>query len=367
MTIEELRSRQAELRAMKRQEEALAARGEGDNMALFVVTEELLEVNAQLRSLTSGTRRIGRHASADGSRLSVDRALYRAWAERQSEDKEQCSQGEMLREILGGSRDILTDTQLRYLTMWSAGATMADIGSHYGVGKTSVSRVIRAAKRRLQAAAEAQEALQQLDVRSIDLSDQGAAKRVLAALTATQAMYLYLYYGEWLSLREIARLVGIRSHQSVLVSIHTGLRNLGRVYGCDALTLKNMAALDELAYQIYQTIDPEQLLPEAERVRVRQMLPRQSSCRYIRTDKLPHITVEHSGETPDLTTAVWLRGRMYRPPGKPGRLLEALLARQRALRTDGRSLRAWLASVFSRLAQNLGGRIRWKKYGGKRP
>ena len=40
---------------------------------------------------------------------------------------------------------------------------------------------------------------------------------------------------------------------------------MGRVYGCDALTLRNMAMLDELAWQIYQTIDPEQLLPEGER------------------------------------------------------------------------------------------------------
>ena len=55
MTIEALRARRAQLREQKRLEQELIDRGEGDNMALFMVNEELLEVNAQIRSLTSST------------------------------------------------------------------------------------------------------------------------------------------------------------------------------------------------------------------------------------------------------------------------------------------------------------------------
>ena len=360
MTIEALRARRAQLREQKRLEQELIDRGEGDNMALFMVNEELLEVNAQIRSLTS-SRRIGsRTTSADAAKLSVDRALYQTWLQSQGEE-EDCSQREVLQKILDGCEDLLTEKQLLYMTMWSSGSTMEAVGVRFGVSKSTVSRVITSAKHRLQAAAEAQEAAQRLDLRQIDLSDRDAAKRLLAALTPKQAVYLYLYYGEWLSLREIAALVGISSHQSVMVSIRTGLRNLGRVYGCDALTLRNMAALDELAWQIYQTIDPEQLLPEEERRRMRRRMAERSKYRYIRSDQLPKITIEHGGPAPAMVQAVWMHARPHTTPGHPGRLLTALLERQRSMRADGRSLLAWLTSVFSHLTKNLGGRIRQRK------
>ena len=52
--IEALRARKRELLARKKYELELQARGEGDNLALFMVNEELLDVNDQLRALTSG-------------------------------------------------------------------------------------------------------------------------------------------------------------------------------------------------------------------------------------------------------------------------------------------------------------------------
>ena len=58
MTIEELRARKRELLARKRHELELQARGEGDNLALFMVREELGDVNDQLRALTAGRRRL---------------------------------------------------------------------------------------------------------------------------------------------------------------------------------------------------------------------------------------------------------------------------------------------------------------------
>lgn len=358
MTIEALRARRAQLRAQKQKEQALLEQGQGDNMALFMVNEELLEVNAQIRSLSGTQRRIGhRNTSADAAKLSVDRALYRAWAQRQGVEEETCSRKAMLQQILDGCEDLLTEKQLLYLTMWSTGDSMEAIGARYGVCTSTVSRVIRNAKRCLQAAAEVQEAAQQLDVRQIDMSDPGAARRILAALTAKQAVYLYLYYGEWLSLRQIADLVGISSHQSVMVSIHAGLRNLGLVFGCNALTLRNMGALDELAWSVYQTMDPKQLL-ETEREHVRRMLSKKQQYKYTRKDLLPKITIARDDLAPDMVQAVWMRARPHLVEHSPGRLLTALLERQKAMHADGRSLRGWLQSIFVRLTQNIGGRIR---------
>ena len=122
-----------------------------------------------------------------------------------------------------------------------------------------------------------------------------------------------------------------------------------------------MAMLDELAWQIYQTIDPEQLLPEGERRRMRRRMAERSEYRYIRSDQLPKITMERGGPAPAMVQAVWMHARPHTTPGHSGRLLTALLERQRSMHADGRSLLAWLTSVFSHLTQNIGGRIRQRK------
>ena len=76
MTIEELRARKRELLARKRHELELQARGEGDNLALFMVREELGDVNDQLRALTAGRRQRGGQTAADYTK---DRQQYLDW------------------------------------------------------------------------------------------------------------------------------------------------------------------------------------------------------------------------------------------------------------------------------------------------
>ncbi len=105
MTIEALRARRARLIEQKQKEQTLLEQGQGDNMALFMVNEELLEVNAQIRSLSGTQRRIGRrNTSADAAKLSVDRALYRAWAQSQGEGRRDLQPEEMLQQILTGAK-----------------------------------------------------------------------------------------------------------------------------------------------------------------------------------------------------------------------------------------------------------------------
>ena len=60
----------------------------------------------------------------------------------------------------------------------------------------------------------------------VDLADGRVLEAVLSLLTPRQQLYLYLYYGEWLSLREIGRLLRV-DHASVLRSIRCGLERLG--------------------------------------------------------------------------------------------------------------------------------------------
>lgn len=369
MTIDALKSRRRELQMQKEAELQLKETGNGDNFALFMINEELIEINAQLRSLTNG-RRIGhRMVSTDqfsGHGGQVDQKLYKEWAESQGTDLSVCSKGEKLMQLLNGMEDILTEKQMAYLRLWSTGESMDSVALHFGVSKSTVSRTITRAKNRMQTAAQAQEMEHKADTRELDLSDPGTAKMVLQALTDKQAVYLYLYYAQWLSLREIAELLGIKSHQSVMISIHTGLRNIGRVFGYDALTLTNMTALDDLAYGIYQQFDPAQLLPEQEKAKIDKMLKperkQHRQYRYICAKDLPHIKISQTSMAPATVDSVWVPGRKTRNDGQwsAGKLLSALLDRKMTYNASPKTLMAWMAAVFGKLTKNLGGKIRGK-------
>ena len=87
MTIDELKARKRELMARKKYELELQERGEGDNFALFMVNEELLDVNAQLRAIVPAGKRVhfGRKGRASSSldayaQNSGDRQQFIKWA-----------------------------------------------------------------------------------------------------------------------------------------------------------------------------------------------------------------------------------------------------------------------------------------------
>ncbi len=109
MTIDELRARKRELLARKRHELELQARGEGDNLALFMVREELGDVNDQLRALTA--------AAVHGL-------------------------------------DLLTPRQRELLELYLSGRNIPQIAGDLGVNKSSVSRSIAKAKKKPREEAE---------------------------------------------------------------------------------------------------------------------------------------------------------------------------------------------------------------------
>ena len=354
MTIDDLKARRDTLRAQKAHEEELLAAGEGDNMALFIIEEELLEVNAQIRSLTSSRRRIGsRTVSADsmGGKMQEDQMLYRAWE--QMQETPDTNTREVLLRTLENSRSYLTERQYLYLSMWAQGRTMDVIAKWHGVSRSTVSRVITRGKNRLRAVAEAAEPVASVGARKIDMSDPDISAKILKAVTPKQAVYIYLYYGEWLTLREIAELLGLKSHQTVMVSIRAGLRNIGRVFGYNALELQNMESLDQLAYSIYQTLDTEQLLPQDEKKHVQEKL-KSHRRPIIHRSEMPNIILHRGSGVVSVRWPYWHR------PAVPtrGKLLKELLNRKLAMQTTGRSIGAWLSYIFQKLAKNLGGKIR---------
>ena len=131
MTIDELRARKRELLARKRHELELQARGEGDNLALFMVREELGDVNDQLRALTAGRRR--EDTALDGE-IDEGRARLTAAA------------------VHG--LELLTPRQRELLELYLSGRNIPQIAGDLGVNKSTVSRSIAKAKKKLREEAE---------------------------------------------------------------------------------------------------------------------------------------------------------------------------------------------------------------------
>lgn len=340
--IEALRARKRELLARKKYELELQTRGEGDNLALFMVNEELLDVNDQLRALTVGRRRSGgQTAAADYTK---DRRQYLNWRQEDAALDGEIDEGRArMRAAAVRGLDLLTPRQRELLELYLAGRNIPQIAEDLGVNKSTVSRTIALAKKKLRE--ETERAMTEARLRGeeslVDLADPAAMKAVLLALTPKQTVYFYLYYSEYLSLRKIGELTGT-NHAAICRTLRRALRNIGILLGGQEVVLEHPEALDELAYQAFCQLDlhPE-LVPEGVRI-PRVVQPRKRTER----GKQSHIpTLE------DVSVRVRRPRKRRKPPGK---LLSALLARREG--QAGPSVFRWLEAVFTAFLGRLRGR-----------
>lgn len=345
MTIEELRARHRELLDRKREELTMQREGCGDNMALFMVQEELLEVNAQLRALSPGHRRVGGKVRQGVAQWAQDRQQYIDWEQNGWGDSREVDDHQILLQAVTASLGVLSARQREVLDLYQSGIKMDEIARRLGVNISTVSRTLGRAKHLLRAETERFLQQQRLSQR-LDLSDPVLAKVVLAALTPVQSAYLYLYYSEWLSLRDISSLTGT-DHSSVLRTIQRAVRNIGSVFGYRETVLENIDALDELAYRIYCEIqDTDAIVPMDRRPR---------SCRPAAHPMKRTARVSHLSALPPVTICssrggkicVQVKARPHQHTAAHGRLLTALLERMRSYNEKPQAVIGWLISIFS--------------------
>ena len=91
----------------------------------------------------------------------------------------------------------------------------------------------------------------------MDLGEPEVLKAVLDRLTLRQQTYLYLYYGEWLSLREIGTLLGV-DHASVLRSIRCGLKRLESLALGEQVEGRGLERLEERLMAHFNDLPPEE-------------------------------------------------------------------------------------------------------------
>ena len=249
MTADELKARRKELLAQKKE------LCDGGSEALFMVEEELMDVNAHLRALTPG-QRIGSKGGRVQVGLATDHQQFTDWAQ---EDQAGTDEGVDYRaamvEALAESKGLMTETQWRVFELWATGMAVNQIAMKLGRNRGSVSRTLGRARARIQESASFRMAAAraQLPVRpvmEIDLSDKEIFKVILPSLTEVQIVYLYLYYGEFLSCPEIALLIN-RNISTVSRTLRRAIKSIAGSFDAVRVYITGMYALGDIAYRFY--------------------------------------------------------------------------------------------------------------------
>lgn len=260
MTSEELRERKRELMARKKYELELQEQGKGDNFALFMVNEELLDINAQLRALAPAGKGIkfgrkGRTSYADfSSRFnSGDRQQFIDWTRQDTKEAEEAAAGaraELARMLRDGMNSV-SKRQREMLLLYADGMKMVAIAQKLGVNTSTVSKTIKRAKKNISRITDAQQAIERLrDGSQLDMSDPEVAKLLMGTLTAHQAVCFYLYYSEWLSIRQIGQLLHV-DHSTICRTIQRAVTRINDVLGGVVDVLDNIEGLDDVVFAIY--------------------------------------------------------------------------------------------------------------------
>ena len=340
MTIDEILARKRDVLAQRREELEAQERGKGDNFTLFFLNEELSDLNAQLRALRGGPRSVG----STNSGLVMDRGVYLDWLAADRDD-EMHEAHQTYIDAMKSSAYVLTERQKEIFELWQDGIRGKDIAAKLGVDDSTVSRTLKRGKARMREEAERLSRVQRLEgLKVFDLSDRDVAKVILSCLTSHQAVCVYLYYGEWLNLRDCGELLGI-DHTAVLRTVQRGLSAIQSTLRCGTFTLDNADALSDLAYELYLEQGPpdeDKPLP----LRKRKLWARRKLGHFV-----PKKTKEPSMALCTVRTSdglVSMRGAQHRSLDRPMSRLLTLLFELRAKRG---TLRNWLMKLFSKFTK----------------
>lgn len=350
MTINELRARKQELLARKKYEMELQEQGQGDNFALFMVNEELLDVNAKIRAL-SPARGVGRSGRVTHSEFSSDKQQFIDWT-REDAVQELDEARLMMRDMLRTGIASITGRQREILLLWSDGLKQTAIAERLGIDHSTVCGTLKRAQYNVKQLTEARMTVERLrDDNKLDVSDPEVGKVIISALTPHQAVCFYLYYSERMSVREVGQLLQI-DHSTIVRTIQRALARISDVLGDSINILENVEDLDDLVFLIYCNLrDRYEDLPPV----VQDHIKRTPSAEYMAHDRTSHSDEHGSIRKPKLQ----IRTNRKQPRGtlqyeQHGRLYQMLQEQYREVKLAGRVKRnrwkhpiaRWLVAIF---------------------
>lgn len=342
----------ARITGLREERAALQARLEGAGgreaetirLELAEIGEDLVDCARQLRELLP-RHRISRGTTWAGTESwRWDQLQYQTWAELEDrEEPETLTDRDRMRLAVRAARQGLSPAQQAYLAGTDGGRRQAQVAREAGRNRSTVCRTLQRGQRRLEADARALYQLLEGQTEGplvVDLGERSVLKAVLDRLTLRQQTYLYLYYGEWLSLREIGALLGV-DHASVLRSIRCGLKRLeGLALGTE-IEVRGLDSLEERLMAHFNDLPPEEPARERGPYRrrnapARTLLPVPLGRRLLRFVRGGQVrTAEAGADLPNLRPEGWSSGR--------------LLAWLRARSGEGKEKRSWLRKLLYHL------------------
>ena len=228
-------------------------------LELAAVTEGLVDLGRRLREVEPRHKISYRTTWAGVNGRAWDKLQYQSWTELESaEPTEGPTDLDLMRAALREARQAATPQQAAYLAAVEGGISPAQVARNSGRNKSTLSRTL--ARGRANIAKEARlryQVRQMVDVRDgktvLDLSIPEHLDAFLSMLTETQQRYIFLYYGEWMSLGGISDLLGV-DRASVLRSIRRGLERLDEMVG--PVQLLGVESLEDALIAHYGELTP---------------------------------------------------------------------------------------------------------------
>lgn len=187
-------------------------------------------------------------------------------AETNSEDIAQMMQA--TRETMDRCSVILSEKQNTYFS--AVGQTMewhgrgskrqADVAANAGVDPSTVSRTVQRARGRVRREAKLRyeylRAVCENGSIRLDASDRETMEILLSTLSERQLLYMTLYYGNWMTSREVGNCVGV-DHSTVTRTIGRGLDKLSALVSGRAVELSGVPELEMRIMECLNQIPPE--------------------------------------------------------------------------------------------------------------
>lgn len=269
MTAKEVKARAAGLRARRAALEERLAAAPGNRelrLELAAVEEELVDCARELRALTP-RHKVSYTRTTWGNLEGMPwGGIDNTWAEVEAMEPGEARPTDQnlmrlaLRTALVRS---MTPAQRVYTQERQAGKSGARIGRERDRDKSTISRTLSRGRARLERNARAMYAVLKAQTGqcgglTLDLAEPAVLAAVLDLLTDRQRLCLYLYYGEWLSTREIAAMTDT-GHVSVLRCIRRGLERLDQILVGSQVAVTGLDALEEQLIAYYNAADLEPL------------------------------------------------------------------------------------------------------------
>ena len=141
--------------------------------------------------------------------------------------------------------------------MYAEGLRVTDIARQLRIDKSTASRTLQRAKKNIAHIMETRTALDKLrDENRLDMADPKAVQLLMGVLTAHQAVCFYLYYSEWLSIRQIGELLDV-DHSTICRTIQRAVARINDILGGGIGILDNIEGMDDVVFSIYRGLSAE--------------------------------------------------------------------------------------------------------------